>query len=126
MTSSPPADGRDRLRCGLPQLGDVIRLRRVRPNLRHRPAGGAQLLHVAMLVREAALADQLQLRIVALRLVHKAGQRRATQLCEVPAPEEPHQVRGGVDGPAIDQLHAGDRSSAREEAREASVITAPA
>ena len=69
-----------------------------------RPDGG-QVRLVALLVLVAALPDAIQLRVRAIRPTRQARQGGAVQVREVAAGEEADEVRGGIDGPPIDELH---------------------
>ena len=51
--------------------------------------------------------DQLDRGVAADRLRDQAGQRRPLQLEPVAAGEEADEIRGGVDGRAVDELHRG-------------------
>jgi hypothetical protein len=55
----------------------------------------------------AALRDQLDRRVISDGLGDETRQRRAFQLEPMAASEESDEIRGGEDGPAIDELHRG-------------------
>ena len=71
----------------------------------HAPAAALELRQVARLVLQAALGDQVDLRIEALRPLDQAGQGRQLQPDEMLAGQEADEVRGGEDGAAVDELH---------------------
>ena len=55
---------------------------------------------------EAAPADDVELGVVAHRALDQPGQRRALELGQVLAGEVADEVRGRVDGLAVDAIHA--------------------
>ena len=57
------------------------------------------------LVLEPALADDVELRVVPHRPLDEAGQRGTFQLSQVFAGEVSDEIRGRVDGAAVDRLH---------------------
>ena len=69
------------------------------------PAGRLELGDVQALVRVAALLQELELRIVAERLLDLAARTRQLERDEVVALEEADEVRGADDQRAVDQLH---------------------
>ncbi len=90
------------------QLRTPVLQPRVAPGLvevRDSPTRGGQVRLVALLVLVAALPDAVQLRVRAFRSTRQARQGGALQVREVAAGEEADEVRGGVDGPPIDELH---------------------
>ena len=66
---------------------------------------GVQIVEEALLVLEPALADDVQLRVVAFRSHGHARHRGALELRQMLAGEIADEVRGGVDRPAVDRLH---------------------
>ena len=69
------------------------------------PAIGAEVGQEARLVLEAALADDVELRVVAHRPLDQAGQRGPFELGQVLAGEVGDEVGGRVDRSAVDGLH---------------------
>ena len=55
---------------------------------------------------EAALADDVELRVVADRPLDEAGDGGAFQLGQMLAGEEGDEVGGGIDGSTVDAIHA--------------------
>ena len=80
--------------------------RPVRFDLDRRASRRLQVGEVALLVLEAALADDVELGIVAHRPLDEVGQGGPLELGEVLAGQIGDQVRRGEDGSPIDQLHA--------------------
>ena len=70
------------------------------------PALGAQVGEKPRLVLEAALADDVEFRVVADGALDESGDRGALQLGQMLAGEEADEVRGGIDGSAVDAIHA--------------------
>ena len=96
--------------------GLVVGGAQVRRGCRHaarhlddRVAGCFELGDVATLVLVAALLEQLELRIVAKRLLDLAACPRQLERDEVVALEEADEVRGADDQRAVDQLHRSQR-----------------
>ena len=58
-----------------------------------------------MLVRIAAASEHVELRVIAMRSLHEAGQGGAFEGGQVLAGKEPDQVGRAVDRAAVDQLH---------------------
>ena len=69
------------------------------------PAGRLELGDVQALVLVAALLEELELRVVAERLLDLAARTRQLERDEVVALEEADEVRGADDQRAVDQLH---------------------
>ena len=69
-----------------------------------RTAVGSQVGEEASLVLEAALADDVELGIVAHRPLDQAGQRGAFELRQVLAGEVGDEIGGGVDRTAVDPI----------------------
>ncbi len=65
----------------------------------------AQLAEVALLVLDAAPADDVELAIVAVRPLYEARERRALEGGEMLAGQVAHEIRGGKDGRAVNELH---------------------
>ena len=70
------------------------------------PAVGSQVREEARLVLEAAPADDVELGIVAHRPLDEAGQGRPFELGQVLAGQVGDEVRGRIDRPAVDAIHA--------------------
>ncbi len=68
--------------------------------------GGGEVGEIALFVLEPALADDVELGVVAHGAPHEAGERRALELGQVLAGEVRDEVGGGVDRSPIDRLHA--------------------
>ena len=66
----------------------------------------AQVGQEARFVLEAALADDVELRIVADRTIDETGRGGAFELGQMLAGEEGDKVSGGIDGSAVDAIHA--------------------
>ena len=106
MTSSPRAQRGDRLVGRGPQAGPRPRITGiVVDHFRDLAALRAQPVEEAPLVLEPAPRDDVDLRVVANRPLHEAGQRRPLEVGEVLAGEEPDQVGGAADHLPVDQLH---------------------
>ncbi len=69
------------------------------------PAGRLELGDVQALVSVTALLQELELRVVAERLLDLAARTRQLERDEVVALEEADEVRGADDQRAVDQLH---------------------
>ncbi len=67
---------------------------------------GAQVGEEAGFVLEAALADDVELRIVADRTIDEPGDGGAFQLGQMLAGEEGDKVGSGIDGSTVDTIHA--------------------
>ena len=106
MTSCAGGHRLDRRVRGGAQLVASVRDRPVLLDLDGDAARGAQVGEVPRLVLEAALADDVELRIVADRPLHESGDGGAFELGQMLAGEEGDKVCGGVDGPAVDAIHA--------------------
>ena len=96
----------DRCRRGRAELVPAIHDRSVEVDLDRRPALGLEGREESRLVLKAASAEDVQLRIVAHRPPHQPGEGRPFELGQVLAGQEGDEVGGGVDGPALDQLHS--------------------
>ena len=70
------------------------------------PTGGPRSARISRLVLEPALADDVELGVVAHRALDEPGQRGPLELGQVLAGEVGDEVRGGVDGPPVDAIHA--------------------
>ena len=70
-----------------------------------RPALRGQVGEVARLVLEAAFPDDIELGIVAHRAFDETREGGTLELRQVLAGEIGDQIRGGVDGSAVDRLH---------------------
>ena len=92
-------------RGGLPEPVAIARRRAIALDRHDAPSRGAQVVEVALLVRDAPLRDELDRRVVADGLLDEPGQRRALERQAMRAREEPDEVGRGVDRPAVDQLH---------------------
>ena len=114
--------GLDRGLGGFPELLAAVLDRAVEGDLRDGPAAPAKVRQVSLLVLVPALSDDVELRVVAFGTPGEAGRRRPLQRRQVLAGEVADQVRGGVDRPAVDQLHG--QSVARW--RDSSPVTARA
>src|SRR4029079_13146777 len=66
---------------------------------------GPELLQISLLMLFAALANHVELRIVAVRALDQAGEGGTVKLGEMLAGEESDEVRRAVDRLAVDQLH---------------------
>ena len=95
----------DRLVGGRPQLVAAVLDGPVEGDLDDRPPGGLEVGAVARLVVEAAMADDVELGVVAHRPMDEPGERGALELGQVLAGEVADEIGGGVDGPAVDRLH---------------------
>ena len=69
------------------------------------PAIRLEAGEVARLVLVAAPGDEVDLRVVAIRPRHEAGQGGQLEAHEVLAGQEAHEIRGREDGLAVDELH---------------------
>ena len=98
--------GIDRRCRGRAELLAAVRDRPVLLDLDGDSALGAEVREVPRFVLEAALADDVELRVVADRPLHEPGDGRALKLGQMLAGEEGDEVRGGVDGSAVDAIHA--------------------
>ncbi len=92
----------DRLGGRGAQLVALVRDRAIELDGRRRPAVGQQVREEARLVLEAALADDVELRVVAHRSLDQTGQRGAFELGQVLAGEVGDEIGGGVDRSAVD------------------------
>ena len=98
--------GIDRRCRGRAELVATVRDRPIRLDLDGDSALGAQVREVPGFVLETALADDIELRVVADRPLHEPGDGRALELGQMLAGEEGDKVRGGVDGSAVDAIHS--------------------
>ena len=105
MTSAPGAIAAIVVGRGRAELLAAVLDRAVQLDRDGGPTVRREVGEVARLVLEAALADDVELRVVAHRPLDEAGQRRALELGQVLAGEVGDEVRGGVDGPPVDRLH---------------------
>ena len=96
----------DGLRGGGAELLAAVGDRAVLLDLDDVAAGRAQLREEARLVLEAPSADDVELRVVAHRPLDEPGQSRALELGQVLAGEVGDEVRGRIDRPAVDAIHA--------------------
>ena len=87
------------------QLVAAVLDRAVRRDLDRRAAGRGEVGEVALLVLEAALADDVELGVVAHGPLHEPGLGGALERGQVLAGEVGDEVRGGIDRAAIDAVH---------------------
>ena len=84
----------------------AIRRRPVGRDLDHVAARRAQIGEEPRLMLEAAATDDVELRVGAHRPTDEAGQRRALELGQMLTGEIGDEVRGRIDRPAVDTIHA--------------------
>ena len=89
--------------CSPRSVADAVLL-----DLHDLPTLRPQVREEARLVLEAALADDVELRVVAHRSLHESGEGSAIELGQVLAGEECDKVRGGIDGSAVDAIHSSE------------------
>ena len=111
MTSAPGRHRVDRRGRGRAELLAAILDRPVQLDLDGVATRRLEVGQVARLVLEPALADDVELGVVAHRALDQPGQGRALELGQVLAGEVGDEVRGGVDGPAVDRSARLNRSS---------------
>ena len=104
MTSAPDGHRLDRQCRRGPQLLATVRRRPILLDLDHDATLRAEIGEEARLVLEAALADDVELRVVAHRSLDKTRERGALELGEVFAGEIGDEVRGRVDRVPVDSI----------------------
>ena len=89
-----------------PQRLDVVGCVGIAGDDHHRATICRQLGKVALLVLIAALPKHVELGIGQVRPCREAGEDRPLELGQVLTGKKAHEVRGGVDRLAVDELHA--------------------
>jgi hypothetical protein len=84
--------GRDGVRLGLAKLGPAVRDGVVLDDLRDLSAGRSQTREVALLVRVAALGDEIDLDVFSLRTLDQAVEGGTLHLCQMLALQVAHQI----------------------------------
>src|SRR5205807_257057 len=98
-------EGSSGRRRGCAQGPAYVGVGAVRVDLDDGPAGRLEVRPVAGLVLEAALPDELDLRIDPVGPADEVGQCRTLEREAMAARQEAHEIRRRVDRRPIDQLH---------------------